>query len=544
MSMTNNKTHCFICNTEKITYSCEGCSKRFCLTDLTEHQQLLKEELNHIINDYDQFKQRINEQKQNPQNLQSNSLIKQINQWEIDSIEIIQQRAQNCREIIIKTSETFIYDIEKKFNDLCEQIKQIHNENEFNETNLNYLTNELIDITQELNNPSHISIQRDSESFINEISIVSSKKPRFNKWKQNAITVAPENEKGHESNQLNNPIGIFIDEKKNIFIADTSNHRIIKWEYNAKKGKIIAGGNGRGNRTDQLNLPTNVIVDEQNHSIIIADFKNRRVIQWMNQNQQILIKNIDCRGLAMDKSGFLYVSNTTENEVRRWKMGEYNEGIVVAGGNGKGHQLNQLNFPGFIFVDEHQSVYVSDEDNHRVMKWSKDANEGTIVAGGNGHGDNHNQLYHPQGVIVDDLGQVYVADEGNNRVMRWCEGKEKGEIIVGNNGGGNQLNQLYYPMGLSFDDVGNLYVADCRNDRIQKFEIILIQQKARGYREIVMKSSQTCINDIEKKFNDLSEQIKEIHRENEFNEINLNYLTNELVDITQVAFIETRFTWP
>ncbi|CAF1105965.1 unnamed protein product [Adineta steineri] len=474
MAMTNNKTHCFICNTEKITYSCEGCSKRFCLTDLTEHQQLLKEELNHIINDYDQFKQRINEQKQNPQNLQSNSLIKQINQWEIDSIEIIQQRAQNCREIVIKTSETFIYDIETKFNDLCEQIKQIQKENEFNEINLNYLTNELIDITQELNNPSNISIQRDSQSFINEILIVSSKKPRFNKWKQNAITVAPENEKGHESNQLNNPIGIFIDEKKNVFIADTSNHRIVKWEYNAKKGKIIAGGNGRGNRTDQLNLPTNVIVDQQNHSIIIADFKNRRVIQWMSHNQQTLIKNIDCRGLAMDKSGFLYVSNTTENEVRRWKMGEYNnEGIVVAGGNGKGHQLNQLNFPGFIFVDEHQSVYVSDEDNHRVMKWSEDATEGTIVAGGNGHGDNLNQLYHPQGVIVDDLGQIYVADEGNNRVMRWCEGKEKGEIIVGNNGGGNQLNQLYYPMGLSFDDVGNLYVADCRNDRIQKFEIIL-----------------------------------------------------------------------
>ncbi|CAF1486821.1 unnamed protein product [Adineta steineri] len=176
MAMANNKTHCFICNTEKITYSCEGCSKRFCLTDLTEHQQLLREELNHIINDYDQFKQRINERKQNPQNLQSNSLLKQINQWEIDSIEIIQQRAQNCREIIIKTSETFIYDIEKKFNDLCEQIKQIHKENEFNEINLNYLTHELIDITQELNNPSHISIQRDSQSFINEISIISSKR--------------------------------------------------------------------------------------------------------------------------------------------------------------------------------------------------------------------------------------------------------------------------------------------------------------------------------------------------------------------------------
>ncbi|CAF4441905.1 unnamed protein product, partial [Adineta steineri] len=152
------------------------------------------------------------------------------------------------------------------------------------------------------------------------------------------------------------------DNKKYIFIADRYNDRIVEWKYNAKEGQIIAGGDGRGNRMDQLNSPTDVIVDEQNHSIIIADYGNSRVIQWVNQNQQILIENIDCYGLAMDKNGFLYVSDREKNEVRRWKMGEYNEGIVVAGGNRQGDQLNQLSFPNFIFVDEDQSVYVSDDN--------------------------------------------------------------------------------------------------------------------------------------------------------------------------------------
>ncbi|CAF1583008.1 unnamed protein product, partial [Adineta steineri] len=170
MAMANKKTQCFSCNKEKITYPCEGCSKKFCLTHLTEHQQILNEELNHIINDYDEFKQRINQQKQNPLN---HSLIKQINQWETNSIEIIQQRAQNCREIVIKYSRRFITDIEKKFKDLSEQIKQIHDENEFNEIDLNYLRNQLKEITEELNNSSNISIQQDSQSFINEISIIS-----------------------------------------------------------------------------------------------------------------------------------------------------------------------------------------------------------------------------------------------------------------------------------------------------------------------------------------------------------------------------------
>ncbi|CAF0815650.1 unnamed protein product [Adineta steineri] len=297
---------------------------------------------------------------------------------------------------------------------------------------------------------------------------------KLNKWKQNAITVAGGNGEGQGLNQFEGPRGIFIDEKKNIFIADGENHRVVEWKCNAKEGQIIAGGNGQGSRMNQLNLPTNVIVDQQNDSIIVADWKNRRVIRWLNQTQEILIHNIDCYGLAMDKHGFLYVSDDIKNDVRRWKMGEYNnEGIVVAGGNGRGSQLNQLNDPTFIFVDEDQSVYVSDWENHRVMKWRKGAKEGKVVAGRNGHGRNLHQLSYPAGVIVDNLGQIYVADNGNDRIMRWYEEKEEGEIVVGENSEGIQSDQLHSPRGLSFDDEGNLYVVDRGNYRIQKFEIIL-----------------------------------------------------------------------
>ncbi|CAF1033376.1 unnamed protein product [Adineta steineri] len=294
-------------------------------------------------------------------------------------------------------------------------------------------------------------------------------KPKFNKWKQNASTVAGGNGEGQQLNQLYAPVGISIDKNKNIFIADRLNHRIVQWKYNAKEGQIIVGGNGQGHQMDQLNEPTDVIVDQQDYSIIIADQGNTRVIQWLNQTQQILIHNIVCYGLTMDKHGFLYVSDWEKNEVRRWKMGEYNnEGIVVAGGNGQGDQLNQLNNPTFIFVDEEQSVYVSDHINDRVMKWRKDAKTGVIVDGGN-----VNQLFYPQGVIVDDLDQIYVAYSGNDRVMRWREGKEEGETVVGGNGQGHQSNQMFSPCDLSFDDEGNLYVADEWNHRIQKFEIIL-----------------------------------------------------------------------
>ncbi|CAF4294927.1 unnamed protein product, partial [Adineta steineri] len=168
-----NKTQCFTCHRENNTYTCEGCTNRFCLIHLTEHQQLLNEQLHHIIDGYNEFKQRINQQKQSPLN---HSLIKKIDQWERNAIEIIQQKAKDCREVVIKSLQTCINDIEMKFNDLNKQIQQLQKENDFNEIQLNYLRNQLKKITKELNSPSNISIQQESQSFINDISFISLEK--------------------------------------------------------------------------------------------------------------------------------------------------------------------------------------------------------------------------------------------------------------------------------------------------------------------------------------------------------------------------------
>jgi sugar lactone lactonase YvrE len=280
---------------------------------------------------------------------------------------------------------------------------------------------------------------------------------------------------GDGLNQFYHPHGAFIDDDQTIYVADTRNHRIMEWNRNAIDGQIVAGGNGEGNRNHQLNRPTEMIVDRENDSLIICDYRNRRVVRWPRRNGrsgEILISNIDCRDLMMDNDGYLYVSDKEKHEVRRWKMGETN-GTIVAGGNGKGNRLDQLNTPTYIFIGEDHSVYVSDERNHRVMKWLKGAKEGIVVAGGQGQGNGLRQLSSPQGIIVDQLGSVYVADGGNHRVVRWLKGAQEGTIVVGGNGEGEQSNQFYWPVDLSFDRENNLYVLDRGNDRVQKFDVNL-----------------------------------------------------------------------
>ncbi len=294
------------------------------------------------------------------------------------------------------------------------------------------------------------------------------------KWKQYGITIAGGYGQGYQLNQISNPDGIYVDDDHQcIYITDWARHRIVQWKYNAKYGQVVAGENGEGNRTDQLNYPKDVIVNKKNDSIIICDRENRRVMQWSRRNStngQTIISDIDCNGLTMDNNGDLYVSNYKKNEVRRWKIGETN-GILVAGGNGKGNQLNQLNLPTYIFVDTDYSVYVSDYRNHRVMKWMKGAKEGIVVAGEQDHGNSLTQLSCPYGVVVDHLNNIYVADCGNYRVMCWLKGSREGSIVVGGNGSGQQPNQFNSLTGLSFDGKGNLYVVDHANSRVQKFVI-------------------------------------------------------------------------
>jgi len=81
---------------------------------------------------------------------------------------------------------------------------------------------------------------------------------------------------------------------------------------------------------------------------------------------------------------------------------------------------------------------VSEWENHRVTKWIKGAKEGIVVAGGQGHGNSLTQLNLLEEVFVDVFEAMYIADRGNHRIVRWFKGAKQGEVVVGGNGEGKQ----------------------------------------------------------------------------------------------------------
>ncbi|CAF4664078.1 unnamed protein product [Rotaria socialis] len=269
------------------------------------------------------------------------------------------------------------------------------------------------------------------------------------RWSHIGVTVAGGYREGYATNELDHPCGLVIDEDQAVVIADSYNDRVVQWKFGDTNGQVIAGGRDRGNRLDQLNGPVDVLIDKETDSLIISDRENRRVVRWSRRSGttqgEVLFKNIKCYGLAIDDQRYIYVADTDKHEVRRFRIGN-KHGTIVAGGHGKGVQLKQLNAPTYIFVDQEQAVYVSDNNNHRVMKWNK-------------------------GLIVDTSGTIYVADSNNKRVMCWPKGATLGTIAVDGNGSREGTDQLNNAVGLSFDRHVTLYVVDSLKARVQRFSI-------------------------------------------------------------------------
>jgi hypothetical protein len=172
MMTGTSKAYCIKCEKERSTLKCAGCSQDFCYNHLTDHRQELNIELDEIETNRDLFREILNEQINNKKH---HPLIKQIDKWEEDSIKKIQQTAKECREILFQHTNENIHQLEINFNKLTDEIRQIREENDFNEIDLNKFKQKLTQLSKELDTSrKYISIQQDSSLFINKISIVLS----------------------------------------------------------------------------------------------------------------------------------------------------------------------------------------------------------------------------------------------------------------------------------------------------------------------------------------------------------------------------------
>ncbi|CAF0983595.1 unnamed protein product [Adineta steineri] len=132
--------------------------------------------------------------------------------------------------------------------------------------------------------------------------------------------------KGSASNQLADPLGIFVDVNLDLYVADSHNHRVQLFQSGESNGITVAG---RGSRPQTITLlyPSGIILDAEKY-LFIVDSGNHRIV-------------------GSDLNGFR----------------------CLAGCYGGGSQSNQLYNPFSLSFDRYGNMFVTDESNHRIQKF-------------------------------------------------------------------------------------------------------------------------------------------------------------------------------
>jgi trimeric autotransporter adhesin len=251
---------------------------------------------------------------------------------------------------------------------------------------------------------------------------------------------------------LNSPVGVAVDSSGNVYVAVQGLNQVIKVDTSGL-ATVFAGTGANGFAGDggpaaqaELNNPV---------------------------------------GLAMDKSGNLYIADSSNNRIRQISPGGVITTIAGNGqaaytGNGGPALSAALNFPVGVAVDASGNVYIADTSNSVVRMVTPAgiiatlAGVGNAASGGDQGPATSAGLNEPWGVAVDSAGNVYISDSGNNTVR--VVGKNgiinqfAGDYGAGSIGdGGYAINALLNnPTGLIVDSAGNVYIVDQNNFRIRR----------------------------------------------------------------------------
>ena len=208
------------------------------------------------------------------------------------------------------------------------------------------------------------------------------------------------------------PWGIAVGNTGNVYTSELEGSRISKF---TATGTLITRWGTSGGGNGQFFWPKHLAVDKD-EKIYVADEKNRRIQKFDSSGNYITQWEVDFPGniavdsannwaYTIDKSNVLKKFDLTGNFISQWGG--------TGSGDGQFMIINQ-NDPsnqgpnGQMAVDESGNVYVVDNMNFRVQKFSS---SGSFILKWGTNGSGSSQFLFPVGIAIDnENGFVYVSD--------------------------------------------------------------------------------------------------------------------------------------
>lgn len=362
---------------------------------------------------------------------------------------------------------------------------------------------------------------------------------------------------------LCNPSGLATDLAGDLFILDGNNNRVLKYTtpLTNNTANVVLGQPDFAHNQEEtvdsssLNGQRQIAVDASGH-IYVADTSNERVLGWLSATgfsngapADLVIGQPDFNsaainrggpagantlwlpeGVAVDAAGNLYVAESLNNRVLEFNapftacggtfpcvggnankvFGQSSFTVGTCNAGGASPTSTTLCNPQQIAVDHLGNLYVADFGNNRVLEYNTPLSVTSVAGSGDTTADlvfgqgltglgtefttadcNHpsgtasaNSLCEPFGVTVDPNNNLYVSDSNNSRVLEYNETVNasaapanvtankvfgQGGSFSANACGVAGADTLCSPDGVAADASGNLYLADQTNSRVLEY---------------------------------------------------------------------------
>ena len=279
---------------------------------------------------------------------------------------------------------------------------------------------------------------------------------------------------GTGDGEFNNPVSVAVDADGYVYVADSGNNRIQKFDSN---GNFITKWGSYGTGPGQFEEMSKMAVDANTGYVYTTSFETFFRLQKFNSSGSLLSNwSVDGEAIAVDADGYIYsptgmMINSTYHECVQ-KFDPNGTQIITSWCEGGEIILDGITA---LAVDLDGNVLITDGldmPNHGIYKF--DSN-GTLITGWGSEGYQNKSFDWPKGLAVDGEGFVYITDTGNNHIQKF---DPTGWFITRWGVFGAEDGEFTYPSGIAVDADKNVYVSEgvdysgSSGNRIQKFSQI------------------------------------------------------------------------